>query len=104
MLSKYVNERHSDWDKKLPSMLFAYRTAVHDSTKKSPFFLVYGRQARLPIDLDLPSELDANESPEDVLKRRCDAFIDLNCTREEAAANIRKAQKKTEEKPRQTGF
>ncbi|KAK3108989.1 hypothetical protein FSP39_020333, partial [Pinctada imbricata] len=38
MLSKYINERHSDWDKKLPSMLFAYRTAVHDSTKKSPFF------------------------------------------------------------------
>ena len=62
--------------------------------RKVLFLLVYGRQARLPIDLDLPSELDANESPEDVLKRRCDAFIDLNCTREEAAANIRKAQKK----------
>lgn len=54
MLSSYVNDLHNDWDTKLPFMLFAYRTALHETTKKTPFFLVYGREARLPIELDFP--------------------------------------------------
>ena len=50
MLSMYVDSKHRDWDRYLPYVTFAYNTTAHSATKESPFFLLYGRQARLPID------------------------------------------------------
>ena len=38
-----------DWDVRLPYVLFAYRATVHASTAESPFFLLYGRDPRLPV-------------------------------------------------------
>ena len=55
MLSQYVSKNEKDWDRWLPSLLFAYRTAIHSSTGKSPFELLYGRIARLPIELKVPT-------------------------------------------------
>jgi hypothetical protein len=52
MLQNFVNEHRDDWDEYLNFVLFAYRTAVHHSTQYSPFFLLYGRQARQPSSLD----------------------------------------------------
>ena len=46
-----VNEDQNDWDKYIDSVLFAYRTSRQDSSKYTPFFLMYGRQATLPIDI-----------------------------------------------------
>ncbi|KAK8393269.1 hypothetical protein O3P69_013351 [Scylla paramamosain] len=40
-----------DWDVKLPAMLMAYRSAVHEATDHSPSQLMFGRELRLPIDL-----------------------------------------------------
>ena len=37
----------------MPKVLFAYRTAIHESTKFSPFHLIYGRSPTLPIDVYL---------------------------------------------------
>lgn len=37
-----------EWDKQLPMLLFAYRSTIQESTRESPFFLVYGRDPRLP--------------------------------------------------------
>ena len=51
MLSSYANSKHNDWDVYIPSCLFAYRNAVHASTKETPFFLMYLRNANMPIDL-----------------------------------------------------
>ena len=36
------------WDKQLPLFLFAYRTTIQESTRESPFSLLYGRDPRLP--------------------------------------------------------
>jgi len=48
-LAKLV--RHSDeWDKYVAPVLFAYRSSKHSTTKITPFFLTYGREARLPVD------------------------------------------------------
>ncbi|KAK8372281.1 hypothetical protein O3P69_007821, partial [Scylla paramamosain] len=43
--------KEEDWDVKLPAMLMAYRSAVHEATDHSPSQLMFGRELRLPIDL-----------------------------------------------------
>jgi len=53
MLSNYINANHTDCDCILPYVTFAYNTAKQASTEFTPFFLLYGREARLPIDISL---------------------------------------------------
>ena len=47
----------ADWDQHLPFVLFAYRASMQESTLESPFFLLHGRDPRLPsaLELDPPS-------------------------------------------------
>lgn len=53
MLSKCVENHGRDWDECLPYVLFAYRVSVHEPTRESPFYLMYGRDARLPTETAL---------------------------------------------------
>ncbi|XP_017970398.1 PREDICTED: uncharacterized protein LOC108660657 [Theobroma cacao] len=46
---------YKDWHEKLPFALHAYRTTVRTSTGATPFFLVYGMEAVLPIEVEIPS-------------------------------------------------
>uniref|UniRef100_A0A3P8RNR7 Integrase catalytic domain-containing protein n=1 Tax=Amphiprion percula TaxID=161767 RepID=A0A3P8RNR7_AMPPE len=39
----YVDDKHTSWDKYLPHICFALRTAPHDSTGLSPSMMLYGR-------------------------------------------------------------
>ena len=48
MLAKTVEKRGLEWDERLPYVLFAYRACQKSSTQESPFFLLYGRDPRLP--------------------------------------------------------
>ena len=52
-LSMYVSTHQKDWDKHLPLILFAYRVSPNATTRESPFYLLYGREPRLPIDVSL---------------------------------------------------
>lgn len=45
----------NNWDFKLLNALWAYRTAYEVTTRLTPFQLVYGQEAILPIELELPS-------------------------------------------------
>ena len=54
MLAQYVDSNQTDWDQWLPSVLYAYRTAIHDSTGFSPYKLLFGREPKHPIDFRLP--------------------------------------------------
>jgi len=66
MLSMYVESKQKDWDIYIPYVVFAYRTAPHASTNETPFYLLYGRDARYPSDLMevLPNE-DTNRNVEE---------------------------------------
>jgi len=50
MLAKLVDRSQRDWDTKIPAILSAYRTAKNESTKYSPFYILYGRDPVLPVD------------------------------------------------------
>ena len=56
-LIKMIEENQSEWDKFLDSVLFAYRTSKQASTQFSPFFLLYGRELRLPKELSISKKV-----------------------------------------------
>lgn len=51
MLSMYVNSNHNDWDDYLPFVAFAYNTSYHESIGDTPFYIVHGRDPKMPDDL-----------------------------------------------------
>ena len=50
-LALFVNDKQNDWDERLPFVLMAYHSAVHESTGCSPAKLMMGRKLRLLLDL-----------------------------------------------------
>lgn len=44
MISCYVENNHKNWDKWLPKVGCAMRTAVHEATNYTPFFVNFGRE------------------------------------------------------------
>jgi hypothetical protein len=55
ILKKFVSRSQRDWDEKLGECLWAYRTTVRTPTKATPFSLVYGCEAVLPLEIQIPS-------------------------------------------------
>jgi transposase InsO family protein len=50
-LRLWSNERQTDWDLLLPYAVFAYNTSYHSLLQETPFYLQYGRDARLTMDI-----------------------------------------------------
>ena len=49
-----TTETYKDWHEKLPFALHAYRTGVRTSNGVTPYSLVYGMEATLPIEIEIP--------------------------------------------------
>ena len=62
MLRSLEDEKKKDWRKHLQACVHAYNCCVHQSTGYSPFYLFFGRQPRLPIDLAFGISLDRKTS------------------------------------------
>ena len=60
MLAKCVDDDQRKWSTKLPYVMMAYRSSVHESTCFSPQFFVHGRELALPIDVMYPNN---NQGP-----------------------------------------
>ncbi|KAA3481367.1 RNA-directed DNA polymerase (Reverse transcriptase), Ribonuclease H [Gossypium australe] len=52
---KTLKRSWGKWHEKLPFALNAYRTSVRTSTRATPFLSVYGMEAVLPIEVEIPS-------------------------------------------------
>jgi hypothetical protein len=52
-MSHYVNKYGNDWDEFVDYALMAHRAIPHSITRYSPFYLLHGRQMRLPMENDL---------------------------------------------------
>ncbi|PKI59733.1 hypothetical protein CRG98_019909 [Punica granatum] len=46
---------YKDWHEMLPFALLAYRTSIRSSTGATPYSLVYGMEAVLPVEVEIPS-------------------------------------------------
>ena len=59
-----LNQKPEDWPDALPGVLCAYNTSRHKSTRYTPFFLLYGRDAVLPFQVSNQSieEEDVSEN------------------------------------------
>ena len=67
-------EEVDEWDMQLPYALFAYRTVVHETTRETPFFLLYGRDPILPADLFLKVWVEKNRNRESYTQEVADQF------------------------------
>ena len=67
-LSHYTSANQKDWDVNLPALLFGIRVVPSPTTGESPFYLLYGREPVLPLEVPLkppnkvPTSIDAYRS------------------------------------------
>ncbi len=91
MLGTLDPEEKPDWKAHLGPLVHAYNATKHETTGYSPFFLMFGRCPRLPIDvvLGVPEEDEETEYGEyvDSLKSRLQHAYDL------AGEEAKKSQK-----------
>jgi len=69
MLSHFVKDA-KNWDEYVPYAVVAYRAMPHSTTKYSPYYLVYGRETRLPIKYDWKRSGDNVDTKENEHERR----------------------------------
>lgn len=55
IIGKMVLDKRREWDKNVNSALWAYRTTHKVATNYTPFYLTYGQEAILPIELEIPT-------------------------------------------------
>ena len=55
IISKHVGNKTQHWDKHINAALWAYRTSFKESLGFTPFHLVHGQEALLPIEVKLSS-------------------------------------------------
>ena len=82
MLSTTVQDQPWDWEECLHKVCLAYNSSVHPGTGYTPFYLMFGHQARLPIDVAFGT------APQQVVSHD-EYAADLRQTLEEAYQTVR---------------
>ena len=81
MLATCATDHPFEWEKHIRKVCMAYNSSVHSSTGHTPFYLMFGQQARLPIDTMYGTgECDEAQSPceyAEALKKRLSAAFTL---------------------------
>uniref|UniRef100_A0A1A7ZLV7 Gypsy retrotransposon integrase-like protein 1 n=1 Tax=Nothobranchius furzeri TaxID=105023 RepID=A0A1A7ZLV7_NOTFU len=61
MLGTLSTEKKRQWSQHVPYLVHAYNSTRCDATGFSPYFLMFGREARLPVDLCFGTTIDKAE-------------------------------------------
>uniref|UniRef100_A0AAX7T964 Integrase catalytic domain-containing protein n=1 Tax=Astatotilapia calliptera TaxID=8154 RepID=A0AAX7T964_ASTCA len=95
-LRKLVNDQQNNWDLYLEPTLFSLRSKVHTTTKYTPFFLMYGREAVFPSEVPAQVPISNIILPDD---KRYSDYVQSeseaqHAVKETAQENIAKSQDK----------
>ena len=95
-LSIYVAKNQKDWDDFVPFVLFDHRTSVSDAIGDSPFYVLYGREPRLPVDVKYLPPVDDNITAS-VLEHRKRVVEKVELAQNLAREDLQRAQQKMKE-------
>ena len=91
---KYLNDEQDNWDDFIDPVLLVYRRSVHKTTKKTPYFLAFGKEPTLLIEEQFPvngsSEGASDEDLDAALTRRVESTLKLFNCHTEAKTTSRK--------------
>lgn len=91
ILSRLTSSHQEDWDLHLPYALYAYRTSVHETTRETPFFLVYGRDPMNPSDLQIRQWVKGHKKTHAYTKEIVDRLMEAK--KRVRAATLKQKQK-----------
>jgi len=92
-IAKLLTDKEKEWDEYIDAVLLAYRTMKHEATGFTPFQLLYGRQAKLPIDLKITTYQKTPINYDEALTKRTYEIINkMNNEQIKARENIEKGQ------------
>jgi hypothetical protein len=110
IVKKIVGENKKSWDSKIKHALWADRITKKAATGKSPFELVYGLEARLPVHLRLPTygSVEDFSTEQDAFQNRINQVIELDEIRrrayDQSCKNQSKVKKAFDKSARQRDF
>ena len=92
MIGKLEEDKKACWSEHLPKLLLAYNATCSTVTRYSPYYLLFGRRSRIPVDYlfptlrDSPHQTKMEVSVAAMQKRLKEAFaVARHVTSEEAA-------------------
>ena len=94
-LSMYVAKDQKDWDEYIPLIMFAHRTTNCEAFGDSPFYVLYGQEPRLPIDVKLLRK-ESEGVTSSVLEHRKRIVEKVELAQKIAKENIQRSQQKNE--------
>ena len=92
MISKLEEDKKACWSEHLPELLLAYNTTCSTVTGYSPYYLLFGRKSRIPVDYlfptlrDSPHQTKMEVSVVAMQRRLREAFAVARCLTSEEAA------------------
>ena len=75
-LCKLIDD-DKNWDLKIETVLLGYRSSCQETTKQSPYYIIFQKQMRLPIDSEMiPSQNLCSSSSENELPDIIQALLE----------------------------
>jgi len=94
-IGKLLSDKEKEWDEYVHGTLLAYRATKHETTGFTPFQLLYGRKARLPVELKIVTFREPKMTYEEAIRQRTiDIMNKMNKEQNQALQNIEKNQAK----------
>ena len=101
VLSKFHQINRDRWDEKLAEVVYSYNSAYQESSKHTPFEAMFGRVARLPVDINTDKQYDPDRILQQILASdepdEEERSAKRRKTEADVKANIEKAQQKQKE-------